>query len=68
MGLGIPRESDIEGQWDLITGLPQDRGKTETPLLEGTNKTLYAPGPRGRSSDPHRRLNQTYLLVLECLL
>ena len=25
-GLGIPRESDFEGQWDLITGLPQDWG------------------------------------------
>ena len=23
-GLGIPRESDLEGQWDLITRLPQD--------------------------------------------
>ena len=26
-GLGIPRESDLEGQWDLITGLPQGWGK-----------------------------------------
>ena len=24
-GLRIPRESDFEGQWDLITELPQDR-------------------------------------------
>ena len=46
------QESDFEGQWDLITGLPQDWGKTETPLLEGTDKTLYAPGPGGRRSDP----------------
>ena len=23
-GLRIPRESDFEGQWDLITELPQD--------------------------------------------
>ena len=26
-GLGIPRESDLEAQWDLITKLPQDWGK-----------------------------------------
>ena len=43
-------------------------GETETPLLEGTHKVVCALGPRGRSSDPHRRLNQTYLLVLEGLL
>ena len=35
-GLGIPRESDFEGQRNLITELPQDRGKQR--LLEGTNK------------------------------
>ncbi|XP_010832380.1 PREDICTED: matrilysin isoform X1 [Bison bison bison] len=34
--LGIPRESDFEGQRNLITELPQDRGKQR--LLEGTNK------------------------------
>ena len=26
-GLGIPREFDLEGQWDLITRLPRDWGK-----------------------------------------
>ena len=45
-GLGISRESDFEGQWDLITELPQDWGKQR--LLKGTNKTLCAPGPRGK--------------------
>ena len=44
-----------------LTGL----GETETPLLEGTHKVVCASGPRGRSSDPPRRQNQTYLLVLE---
>ena len=39
-GLGIPGESDLEGQWDLITRLPQAWGK-QTPDLEGTNKTLH---------------------------
>ena len=44
--LGIPRESDFEGQWDLITELPEDWGKQG--LLEGTDKTLCALGPRGK--------------------
>ena len=42
-GLRTPREFDFEDQSDLITELPQDWGKS---LLEGTNKTLCAPGPR----------------------
>ena len=42
-GLRIPRESDFEGERDLITELPQDWGNR---LLKGTNKTLCAPGPR----------------------
>ena len=66
-GLGIPRESDFEGQWDLITGHPQQWGK-QTPLLEVTNKILHIPEPRGKEQWSHRRLNQTYLLVLESLL
>ena len=50
-GLGIPRESDFKDQQDLITRLPQDWGK-QTPLLEGTNKILHAPGPRGKEQWP----------------
>jgi len=46
-GLGIPRESHIEGQWDLITGFPQDWGK-QIPFLEGTHKILYPAGLRGK--------------------
>ena len=49
----------------MIAGLRQDWGETETPLLEGTHKVVCASGLSGRTSDPHRRLNQTYLLVLE---
>ena len=26
-GVGIPRESDLEGKWDLILDFPQDWGK-----------------------------------------
>ena len=43
-------------------------GETETLLLEGTHKIVCASGPRGKEQWPHRRLNQTYLLVLEGLL
>ena len=43
-------------------------GETETPLLEGTHKVLCAREPRGKEQWPHRRLNETYLLVLEGLL
>ena len=49
---GIPRESDFEGQWDLITKLPQDWGKQR--LLEGTNKTKSCvhQDPGEGNSDP----------------
>ena len=57
--------------WSLVgfdcrtsTGL----GETETPLWEGTHKVMCASGPREKEQWPHRRLNQTYLLVLEGLL
>ena len=49
-GLGIPKESDFEGQQDLITGLPQDWVKQR--LLEGTNKILWAPGPGDETVTP----------------
>ena len=43
-------------------------GETETPVLEGTNKTLCAPRLRGKEQWFCRKLNQNYLLVLEGLL
>jgi len=46
-GLRIPRDSDLEGQKNLIIGLPRDWGK-QTSLLEDTNKVLHAPRPRGK--------------------
>ena len=65
-GLGIPREFDLEGQWDLITRLPRDWGKREFNL-GGHKQNLIPTKTQERSSD-HRRLNQNYLLVLEGLL
>ena len=47
-----------------LTGLEEK----ETPLLDGTHKVVCASGPRGKEQWPHRRLNQSYLLVLEGLL
>ena len=54
-GLKIPRESDFGDQWDLITELPQDWGNK---LLEGTNKTICAPGARRKEQCPQNRLSQ----------
>ena len=39
-GLGIPRQSDSEGQWDLITGLPQDWGEKRDSSLGGYTQNL----------------------------
>ena len=42
-------------------------GETEIPILEGTNKILCSPRPKGKEQRPNR-LNQNYLLVLGGLL
>ena len=42
-GTENPGEFDFEGQWDLITELTGDWGNR---LLESTNRTLCALGPR----------------------
>ena len=44
--------------------LTQDWGKR---LLEGTNKTLWAPGPRKKEQWPHNKLTQTCLWVSRSL-
>ena len=44
--------------------LTQDLGNR---LLEGTNKTLYVPGPRRKEQCPHNRLSQTCLWVSRTL-
>ena len=65
MGLRIPQNYDFEGQRDFTSmGL----GETETWLLEGTNKRLHGPGPKGKEKWPHRRLSQISLAVLGGLL
>ena len=48
-GLGIPRESDFEGQWDLITGLPQDwGGGGRYSTLGGYKQNLVCTKIRGK--------------------
>ena len=41
--------------------------RTGETLLEGTNKTLGAPGPRRKEQWPHKRLTQTCLWVSRSL-
>ena len=62
--LRTPREFDFEDQWDLTTELPQDWGNR---LLEDTNKTLCASGPRKKEQRPHKRLSRTCLWVSRSL-
>ena len=44
------------------------KSQTSQRCSEGTNKTLCTPGPREWVSDFHKRLNQTWLWVFECIL
>ena len=50
-GLGTPRESDFEGQWDLITELPRSG---ETDAWRAQTKVCVHQDPGERSSDPAR--------------
>ena len=51
-GLGIPRESDLEDQWDLIVGLPEDWGKQRLQSWGAQIKFCMHQDPQKRSSDP----------------
>ena len=51
-GLRIPRESDFEGQKDLITELPQDWGNRDS--WRAQTKPYADQDRRERSSDPKR--------------
>ena len=70
-GLGIPKESDFEGQQDLITRLPQDWGKQRLQSWRAQTKLcLHQDSEKKKKKEQwlNRRLNQKYLLVLEGLL
>ena len=51
-GWGIPRESDLEGQQDLIIGLPQDWEKQRSYCWRAQTKSCVHQDPGERSSDP----------------
>ena len=49
-GTGNPRESGLEGQQDLIIGLPEER-ETDSSLGDRKNFCIHKD-PEERSSDP----------------
>ena len=52
-GLRIPRESDLEGQQDLIIGLPLDSGNSLGDSSLGGHKQKLAHNKKEeKSSDP----------------
>ena len=67
MGRGAPRESGFEGQWGLIAGIPQDWGKQKLHSWRAHSWSSAHKDP-GKKQWLHKRLGQTYLLVLEGLL
>ena len=64
----IPRESDLEGQWNLIIGLPQDWGKQRLQSWKAQTKSCMHQDPEERSRDPTGDWIKISLLVLEVLL
>ena len=52
IGTGNPRESDLEGQLDLIIILPQDWGKQRLQSLSENIKLCMHQDSEERSSDP----------------
>ena len=46
-GLGIPRESDSEGQWDLVIGIHK-AGRYWNCTLGGHKQNFDTPGPKGK--------------------
>ena len=51
-GLGIPREFGLEGQQDLIIGIPEDWGKHKLQSWGAQTKFSIHQDPGERSSDP----------------
>ena len=64
-GLGIPRESGLEGQWGLTIALPE--GKQRLQSWRAQTK-FCRHQDKEEDQSPHSRLNQNYMLVLEGLL
>ena len=69
--MGIPKESDLEGWWDLTTGLPQDWGKQRHQswrTLEHTKSSQGAVTSQQTVTQQVTPQDQNHLLVWEGLL
>lgn len=63
-GLGIPKESGLEGQWDLIIGLPVKKRLDSS--LEAATTIAHQHLEEGAVT--HKGAGQNYLLSVEDLL
>ena len=59
--MGIPKDSDFEGQWDLITGLPHDMGEIDSSLGAHKQNLAYTK-TQGKGAVTPQETNQNYLL------
>ena len=67
IGGGIPRESDLKASGIWLQDFDRTGGnRDDTP--GGHTKSSVCIRTQGKEQWPHRRLNQTYLPVLECRL
>ena len=68
--LGLFRDSDLEGQQDLIIGLPQDWGNKimKDSTLAGHKQNLACTKTQRKGAVTYRRLNKTYLRHIEIKL
>ena len=67
MGGGIPRESNLKDGGIWLQDFDRTGGKRNS-TLGGHTQSSVCIGTQGKEQWPHRRLNQTYLLVLDGLL
>ena len=72
-GLSIPRQSDFDGQWDLITELPKQWGnrdswRAQTNLVHTRTQGKGAVTPQETESDlPVSVLESRHVSIVACL-
>ena len=66
-GGGVPRESDFKATGVWLQDFNRTGGNRDS-TLGGHTQSSVCIGTQGKEQWPHRRLNQTYLLVSEGLL
>ena len=67
MGLGVPSKSDLEDQWDLTIGLPQDWGNRDSSL-GGQKPNLACTKTQGKGAMTPQETEPELPLTLEGLL